>query len=232
MKNTLICIGHRGAMGHEPENTLLSLEKALELGAQWVEVDVYCVDGHLIVIHDNSLERTTNGSGSLADKDIAYLRSLDAGKGQRLPLLEEVFAALKGRAGLNVELKGQDVSAAVDQCIKEQIRQGWRYEDIIVSSFNHRQLLHLKHLNPLLRIGALIGGLPLDTSDFARRLDCYSVHADVEYVDKLFVDDAHRHGLKVFVYTVNRPEDIERMAGIGVDGVFTDYPERVANRYS
>jgi len=230
MKNKLVCIGHRGAKGHEPENTLLSIEKALELGAEWVEVDVYFVDGQLIVIHDDTLGRTTNGSGPLGDKDIAYLRSLDAGKGQKIPLLDEVFDALKGKAGLNIELKGHDLVAPIDRCIKEQVRQGWRYEDILVSSFNHRHLLHLKNLNPLLRIGALISGVPVDASEFARRLDCYSINSDLEYIDKVLVDDAHRLGLKVFVYTVNAPEDIKRMADIGVDGVFTDYPERVANR--
>jgi glycerophosphoryl diester phosphodiesterase len=230
MKNRLVCIGHRGAMGHEPENTLLSIEKALELGAEWVEVDVYFVDGQLIVIHDDTLDRTTNGSGPLGGKDLAYLRSLDAGKGQKIPLLDEVFDALKGRAGLNIELKGGDTAEPVAHCIKEQLQHGWRYEDILVSSFNHRQLMHIKNINPLIRIGVLIGGLPLDTSEFARRLNCYSVNADLEYVDKLLVDDAHRRGLKIFVYTVNEPGDIARMADIGVDGVFTDYPERVVNR--
>ena len=101
-----LCIGHRGAMGHAPENTLLSLKKALEMGAPCVEVDVYFVDGHLLVFHDDRLERTTNGFGYLADHDFEYLRSLDAGEGERIPTLREVFETVGLKAGVNIELKG------------------------------------------------------------------------------------------------------------------------------
>ncbi len=90
-KRGLLCIGHRGAMGHAPENTLLSFRRALELGAHCVEADVYYVDHHLMVFHDDRLERTTNGSGYLADHDFETLRSLDAGNGERIPTLGEVF---------------------------------------------------------------------------------------------------------------------------------------------
>ena len=85
----MLCIGHRGAMGYAPENTLKSLKKALELGASWVEGDVHYVDNNLIVMHDETLERTTNGKGYLADKTFSYLRSLDAGEGEKVP----IFAA-------------------------------------------------------------------------------------------------------------------------------------------
>lgn len=81
----MLCIGHRGAMGHAPENTLLSMQKALELGAPWIEFDVYLVDGHLMVIHDKTLDRTTNGRGNVMDQTFAYLRTLDAGRGQNPP---------------------------------------------------------------------------------------------------------------------------------------------------
>src|SRR3954464_9724202 len=99
----LLCIGHRGACGHEPENTLRSVRRALELGAHGIEIDVYFVDGEIIVIHDAKLERTTNGKGYVARKSLAYLRSLDAGKGERIPTLRQVFDTVDRRAFINIE---------------------------------------------------------------------------------------------------------------------------------
>jgi len=100
--NPLLCFAHRGASGHEPENTLSAVEKAIILGSDWIEVDVYAVEGELIVIHDERLERTTNGTGSVMDKTLAYLQSLDAGKGQQIPSLREVFDCVDHRAVINV----------------------------------------------------------------------------------------------------------------------------------
>src|SRR5712675_1536867 len=98
----LFCFGHRGARGHEPENTVRSLRKALKLGADGIEVDVYFVDGELVVIHDDTLERTTNGKGRVEKKTFAYLRSLDAGLGEHIPTLREIFRAVDRRAVINV----------------------------------------------------------------------------------------------------------------------------------
>ena len=227
MRSELLCIGHRGAMGHEPENTLLSIEKAISLGASWVEIDACFADGHLIVIHDDRLERTTDGTGYIKEKTFEYLRSLNAGKDQKIPTLEEVFATVNGRAGLNIELKGLQTTEPAISLIKEQIDQGWSYENTLVSSFNHRELLNAKRLDPNVLTGALIVGLPIDNAAFAEKLGCYSVHLCIDFIDEVFVEDAHKRGLKVFVFTVNEPEDIARMELLGVDGVFTDYPERV-----
>jgi glycerophosphoryl diester phosphodiesterase len=224
----MLCIGHRGARGHEPENTLLSVEKAISLGASWIEVDVRYVDDRLVVIHDARLERTTNGTGAVYKQTFDYLRSLDAGKGQKIPTLEEVFAATQGSAGLVVDLKDSETVEPVLHLIREQVARGWKHEHIIVSSFNHRDLVAVKRLAPKVLIGALLVGLPVDNALFAERLDCYSVHVSVDYIDKSFVEDAHRRGLKVFVFMVNEPEDIRRMELLRVDGLFTDYPDRAA----
>src|SRR5579862_2625349 len=104
--STLFCFGHRGAAGHEPENTLRSVRKALELGANGIEVDVQLADDHLVVIHDATLDRTTDGTGAVAEKSFACLRSLDAGRSERIPTLEEVFDAVNRQAVINVEFKG------------------------------------------------------------------------------------------------------------------------------
>ena len=223
----LLCIGHRGAMGHAPENTLLSFRKALELGANCVEGDVYFVDGRLLVIHDNRLDRTTNGSGYLMDHDFDYLRSLDAGEGEKIPILEELFETVGMKAGVNIELKGPGTAAPVVDFIAARRKEGWPHDLILVSSFNQRELEAVRRMDPRIRLGALIGAPPTDAVAAAVGLGAYSVHLSLKFVDRAVVEDAHSRGLRVFVFTVNDPEHIIHMAALGVDGVFTNYPERV-----
>jgi len=228
----LLCIGHRGAMGHAPENTLRAIRTALELGARCVEIDVYSVDGHLVVFHDDRLERTTNGSGYLSEQSFEQLRALDAGYGERIPTLEEVCDAIDAKACLNIELKGPDTAAPVAALLAKLIAAGWPSDTFLVSSFNHRSLQAMRQLNPDILLGALICGLPVDDARFATELGAFSVHACLDFVDQRFVDDAHDRGLKVFVYTVDHPDDLARMQRLGVDGVFSNFPERVLTAYS
>lgn len=228
----LLCIGHRGAMGHEPENTLRSFRKALELGVLCIELDVYFVDGHLIVIHDDRLERTTSGTGFVMDQSFETLRSLDAGKGERIPTLEEVCVLIDGKAGLNIELKGPGTAGPVAQHIATLINAGWDRKTILVSSFNREELLQIRRLDPELQLGVLSKkALPTDL-EFAASLGAVSINSPLRHIDRTFVNNAHAHNLKVFVYTVNEPDDIARMHELGVDGVFTNYPERVLENYT
>lgn len=225
----IFCFGHRGAGGHEPENTVRSVRRALELGADGVEVDVQLADGQLLVIHDDTLERTTNGHGRVAAKSFAYLRSLDAGQGERMPTLAEIFDAVNRRAIVNAELKGPHTAAPVAALIAEYVNErGWRYEDFLVSAFNHAQLREVKRLRPEIRTGALIEKAPHNLAKLADELEAWSLHAGKRLVTKKLVAEAHRCGLKLFVFTVNEPKDIARMKTLGVDGVFTDFPERIA----
>jgi glycerophosphoryl diester phosphodiesterase len=227
----LICFAHRGASGHEPENTLSAVEKAIELGADWIEVDVYAVKGELIVIHDELLERTTNGAGYIRDKSLAYLRSLDAGKGQRIPTLREILDCIDGRAGINIELKGTKTARLAVSLIEEYVRERhWNYDQFIVSSFNRRELRKVRKLNTNIRIGILIDRPRRHYAIFARRYAVYSVHVQINLASSRFIRRGHERGLKVFVYTVNNPEDIERLQALSVDGIFTDFPELVVTR--
>jgi glycerophosphoryl diester phosphodiesterase len=223
----LLCIGHRGAMGHAPENTLLSIGKALELGSPCLEMDVYNVDGHLVVFHDHRLERTTNGTGYLLDQKFDDLRKLDAGNGEKIPTLEEAFEMIHLKAGVNIELKGPDTAAPVAEFISRMREAGWNDDLLLVSSFNHRELSLLRQLDPRIKLGVMMVGLPVNDALFAESLDAYSVHVSLEFIDGRFVKDAHARGLRVFVFTVDHPEDIDKMRELGIDGVFTNYPERV-----
>ncbi len=223
----LLCIGHRGAMGHAPENTVASIRKALEFGVSCVEIDVYYVDRQLVVFHDNRLERTTNGTGYLLEQKFADLRSLDAGNGEKIPTLREVFEVIHLQAGINIELKGPGTARPVVEFISKMRNVGWNDDLILISSFDHRELAQVRQLDSRIKVGAMMVGLPVDDAEFAVSLGAYSVHLSLEFIDRRFVDDAHSRGLRVFVFTVNHPEDIIKMSELGVDGVFTNYPERV-----
>ena len=220
-----LCIGHRGARGHEPENTLRSVRRALELGAHGIEIDVWFTDGELVVIHDARLDRTTNGRGYVSRKTFAQLRALDAGQGERIPTLREVFETVDRRAFVNVELKGRRTAGPVSALIAEFVEQrGWSYEDFVVSSFSRAELRAIA--DPRIPIALLLARPTRLYPLSARRVRASAVNPALRYVTRQFVEDAHRRGLRVFVYTVNEPADIARMREWGVDGVFTDYPER------
>ena len=219
-------IAHRGASGTEPENTLRSFRRALEMGAQWMELDVHAVKDALIVFHDDHLDRRTNGTGIVADRSLAYIRSLDAGEGEKIPLLGEVMDLISGRAGINIELKGDRTALPVAALLSERIRDGgWKPERILVSSFSHTELAEFKARCPDIPIGALFMDTPSELASIQIRLGCYSVHLARNHVTRETVEEAHRHGMKVFVYTVNKPKNVERMKILGADGVFTDYPD-------
>jgi glycerophosphoryl diester phosphodiesterase len=217
-------IGHRGAAGHAPENTLRSVAVALDLGVHGVEVDVHLVEGRLVVVHDDRLERTTNGRGRVADARFADVRALDAGGGERVPTLDEVAALVLGRAELVVELKGEGTAAAVAAFLDGLPPA--RRRDVIVSSFDHPQLAELRALASDVRLGALVAGVPLGLARFATELGAHAVHMSLECLRAAMVRDAHARGLEAWVYTVNHADDVALCARLGVDAVFSDYPER------
>lgn len=225
MNDSMICIGHRGAMGYKPENTLSSFELAIEMGCPWLELDVYAIENELVVIHDDTLERTTNGKGNVVDHSFAQLRALDAGDGQQIPTLGEVIDRVARRAVINIELKGPGTAAPVSALLDDYCRTGWSPDDFLVSSFKHSELARAK---PVYRRGALISRRSrTDPLAVSEQLSAWSVNLELSAVDQAIVDRAHGKGLKVLVYTVNESDDIARMRALGVDGVFTNYPDRV-----
>ncbi len=219
-------------MGHEPENTLRSVRKALALGAPCVEIDVYWVDGHLMVFHDDRLERTTNGTGYILEKSFETLRSLDAGAGEPIPTLEEVCELIGGSAGLNIELKGPDTAEPVAAAIAKLVEAGWDKNALLVSSFNHQELFNMRQLDPDVRLGVITKTVMPGDLDFAESIGAFSFNLFHACVNPSLVDNAHARGIRVYAYTVNEPDDLTRMHEMEVDGVFSNFPERVLERYS
>jgi glycerophosphoryl diester phosphodiesterase len=220
-------IAHRGARGHAPENTLPAFDKALALGAKWVELDVQWHAGRLWVFHDSRLERCTNGSGWLVDHDASALRRLDAGNGERIPWLSEVLDRIDRRMGVNVELKTADgTAAAVAEELRAYLARGWRPEQFQVSSFHLPELRDFRRRLPEVPVGVLLAGVPLGLAAAVTELGAAVCSLDMDFADPALIADAHARGAKVFVYTVNEPDDMRRMKALGVDGIFTYYPER------
>lgn len=224
----MICIGHRGACGTEPENTLRSVRRALEMGADGVEIDVRLVEGELVVIHDARLERTTNGQGRVSSKSFAALRALDAGEGERIPVLREICDAVARRGFINIELKGAGTAQPTARLVRELIEQGgWRPEQFLVSSFLRRELRRFRVADEgRTPLGLLLARPTRLFLAQARALGAQTVHPPLRHTNERLVTRAHAEGLRVYVYTVNRPTDYARMKELGVDGVFTDFPER------
>jgi glycerophosphoryl diester phosphodiesterase len=233
------CFAHRGARGHAPENTLLAFDLAFDLGADAVECDVRkSRDGRLVVIHDDTLDRTTNGKGPVAGKSFVELRALDAGRSRRIPqvipALEEVLELVRRRDGwINLEIKGHSIEESIATAVAlEPVLRALpeaRRSRVLVSSFEHSAIVHLKERLPWLRIGALFGSewRGQDLVAPALALGAEAIHPEVGLLTEESVIAAHQAGLRVNVWTANSWARIRRLLKWRVDGIFSDLPERV-----
>lgn len=228
--HSLTILGHRGARGHAPENTLQALDAGIRLGAQWLEIDVQLhPEGTLLLLHDLTLDRTTTGRGTLAEMPLAMVRELDAGNGQQIPTLQEAMEFVDNRAGINIELKhGRNIARSVVNALRPYLAGGWPVDRLLVSSFHLPELMELKRLAPELPIAPLVYGVPWDWAACAGELDATALSISQEFLEPRLIADVHEQGRLVFVYTVNDQEKMKSLRNQGVDGVFTDYPERAA----
>lgn len=223
-----VCVAHRGASGLEPENTLRAFEAAIRQGATWLELDVRLVHGRLLVIHDQTLDRTTDGAGNLADHPLEALRALDAGQGQRIPFLEEVLDLAAGRARLVIEVKDGQATAALVSVLRDAIAGGrWRPERLLISAFDDHVLERTRALEPAIPVALLADkGAGNEVLEAAARLGAEAVHISRWSARGRFVAAAHARGLAVGVYPVHRLWEYRLMHRLGVDSIFTDHPER------
>jgi len=222
----MLIIGHRGAPHHAPENTLTSFKKAMDMNVAMIELDIgLCRSGELVVIHDERVDRTTNGQGLVARLTLKELKTLDAGGGEKIPTLAEAMDLMNGRIRLNIELKGRNTADALDRFLTGYLPgSGWKTEDLLVSSFDLMELSRFKALRPTVTLGAIHGGVPLNASDFAWPLAPRSLHYNLDFIREELVTHAHQNGYLVYVFTVDHEEDRERMRALGVDGIFSNDP--------
>jgi glycerophosphoryl diester phosphodiesterase len=229
-------LAHRGASGYAPENTMAAFRLARELGADGLEFDVQVTkDGVPVVIHDEWLERTTNGKGFVNEKTLAELRALDAGSwfdpkfaGERIPTLEEVIAEFGRDLFLNIELKNSFLEMPqLEEKTVGLIREYGIEETVIVSSFDHESMLHLHNIAPDLRTGLLYDCRLVDAPDYAKRISSAALHPLFATVRKDLVQSAHQNGLEVNVWTVNEEAHLQMMIQLGVDSIITNFPDRL-----
>ncbi len=225
----MLKIGHRGAMGYAPENTLASFAKALELEVDGIELDVHvCKSGEVVVIHDGQVERTTNGKGNVREMTLKELKELDAGLGQRIPTLSEVLGFVNRRAIIDIELKAEGIGSSVAQIVQEYIQEHhWKNDHFIITSFDHHELKRCHENLPGIPFGPLIAAKPLDYANMAQAMDADWIMPFFDFLDDNFVRDAHQRGLKVITWTVNRLDDIKRALNMGVDGIISNFPDRL-----
>jgi glycerophosphoryl diester phosphodiesterase len=225
-------IAHRGASGTFPENTLSAFRAAIAAGADMCELDVQLTrDGAVVVIHDDTVERTTDGKGEVAELTLAELKRLDAGakfkggaiKGEYIPTLDEVLAATSAKCGLNIELK----AGGVEHQVAEIMRVRNALADSIVSSFDWNYLKTIQQIDPRIRIGLLTDDKPVDLMMNAVAMRAYAINPHCDIVTADLCTAAHQRGLKVYTWTVDKESGMRALIEAGVDGIMTNYPERL-----
>ena len=217
-------IGHRGAAGHAPENTLAAVRQGIELGVDFVEIDVRrTADGVLVALHDATVNRTTNGRGRVDALSLGEVRKLDAGNGERIPTVEEVLQMAGGRTGLMLELKVDGLAHLTVQAVqKVQLDT-----PVIYASFLHKELTHVRAVETEAALMVLFDRLPRTPVPYAMQYQPVYVGLRHDRATRPLVEAFHRENVKVWVYTANSLTDIARAISIGVDGVISNFPERI-----
>lgn len=231
-----IKIAHRGSSGSYPENTRIAFEKAIDARSDMLEMDCRLSrDGHVVILHDERLDRLGGVRGTVQGKTIQQLKKLDAGawfkkkfKGQRILTLEEAIEIVNGRADLNLDIKPVLRGALGIEIRILFVLTHYDYlSRTLFSSFDYRSLRRVRELAPEARIGLLYGaGVKDDPIQVAEELGANSLHVQKELVSPDFLDKSARSGLRTFVWTVNELAEMEKFLAMGVDGIVSDFPER------
>lgn len=237
-RDQTLVLAHRGASGYAPMNTIPAFELAVAQGADGIELDVHLSkDGHLIVLHDFTVDHTADGSGRAKDMTLEQLKELDAGAkfdarfaGTRIPTLDEVFEAVGAHLRLiNVEIKSEDVEQTdgVEQAVADCIARHSLKRSVFVSSFNPYALRRFRSIQPEVAIGCLY--MPDESASLSLMGDTpfEALHPYHVMIDAPYVQNAHQKGLRVNTWTVNDPARAAELARMSVDAIMTDYPDKI-----
>lgn len=226
--SNFLVIGHRGAMGYETENTIASIEKAIELGVSMIEIDVLRIkSGEVMVFHDKRVDRLTNGAGEIEDYYMTDVLALNLVGGHKIPTLQKVLKAVDGRVKINIELKGKRTASKVDQIIRVyERREGYPLSNYVISSFDWEELDAFRALNQEVDVAVLTDADPLQAISKAQELNAVAINPYYKNINAEIVEQIHNAGFKVYTYTVNEEADIASVKEMGVDGIFCDYPDR------
>jgi glycerophosphoryl diester phosphodiesterase len=235
-----VVIGHRGASAYYPENTLSAFKAAYEMGAEMVELDILLSkDGVPVVIHDETLDRTTNGKGNVKEFTLEELKKLDAGlwfgeehKGEPIPTLEEVIQFAKGKIALNIEIKTEAVTDSLHNGVEEKalelVKKYGMEDHVLFSSFDYRAIAHLRALDVNISTALLYerrqsaNKLP---SELVQAYDANAFNCSKRQFSKKWANNTEEHEIPVFIYTVNKEREMKKMINRGASGIFSDKPD-------
>ncbi len=230
-KGKTLIIGHRGAKGHVAENTIPSVKYAIDLGANGVEIDVFrCKSGEIVVFHDNNLSKILDVNLCIEDLDLRAIKSFQIESKYFIPTLEEILSLQLGDIILNIELKGKGTAIPTIEILKRHFTKGLlKNKNIIVSSFDWDELLILRSKSQKIPIGVLIDGNPVLALKFADKVNAVSINSNYKFLNKKNIDLINSKGYKLYPYTVNDEDEMKKLISYGVDGIITDYPDKLKN---
>ncbi|MGY8945856.1 MAG: glycerophosphodiester phosphodiesterase [Flavobacteriales bacterium] len=225
-ERNILNIGHRGAKGHIAENTLASIKKAIDLGADGVEIDVFkCLSGEIVVFHDRGLNKLTDGTGFIEEKTLKELKTLKVlGTQEQIPTLLEVIELINEDFFLNIELKGRNTAEGSLELVKTHIINK---NNILFSSFNWDELRDLRDLDSQIKIALITKEDPILAITPALNLNAVAINPSYKSLNKKNTSEIYKTGLKIYTWTVNNKAQIKRMKGLGVHGIMTDFPEKI-----
>lgn len=228
--NTL-SIGHRGAKGYVAENTYESISKAIELGVDGIEIDVFkCASGELVLFHDKDLKELTGESGLIENLTIKELEQfLVLGK-YKIPTLKDVLTRIEKPLFVNIELKGLNTAQATSKIIADISRStSWSLEHFIVSSFNWDELEQFRSIDKNTPVGVLVSkSMSINEAiEFGKRINAQAIHPNFKLLNDKAVKKIKNNGFKIYTWTVNNEDDINFMKKLKVDGIISDYPDRI-----
>lgn len=231
----MLIIGHRGARGYIAENTLESIQKALDLNVDGVEIDVYqCASGEIVVFHDSNLNRLTGNKGFIEKTNFDELNTILVKGNYKIPTLGQVLELIAGSVLLNIELKGKNTAILTATILKKYLQNSQSdIKNYIVSSDNWNELTLFKNQNTGIPIGVLSHTSLLlqkelnDIIEKGKELNAVAIHPKFSLLSKRAIDRMHSSGFLVYSWTINRPKDVKRAIQLGVDGIITDFPDRI-----
>jgi glycerophosphoryl diester phosphodiesterase len=221
--------GHRGAKGYVSENTLASFQKALDVNVFGIELDVHvCATGELMVFHDFTLDRMTNGSGEIHNFSLAELKKLKVDDVFEISTLEEVLNLIDKKCQVNIELKGHDTAKPAVQIIEKYIQEyNWKMEDFIVSSFQRDELYKVSQLNAEIPLAVLTQASVEQAMEWATEFSAKYIHPHFSLLTEDNCKLATEKGFKINTWTVNDVTDMVRLKEYKINGIISDFPDRI-----
>lgn len=235
--NSMLTIAHRGASIFAPENTLAAFDKAIELKVDFIELDVQMTkDGHLVVIHDTTVDRTTNGIGAVKDLTLQEIKELDAGnwfserfKGEKIPTIDEVFKRYKGKIGLLIELKKPSIYPGIEKKLAEKLIHYNLQQEIRVQSFSHKSMKIFHSLLPSIPYGLVVNQSVsfFTLMKYGKDLDFINIHE--RFISSLLINYAHSNDIEIYAWSVYDSPTAKKLLLYEVDGITVDSPELISS---